>query len=309
MRIFLLEDGVTLPAHGMYFVVARDGMYLRKENVVGRGLVPVPRISFLNEVAERAAYCLPPLPAALVANVLSFFRRIYQLHQSEAIVLVHYHEAEKAFRLSCPEQVVDGGGIYRYDAMERFDGYLLVGSIHSHAEMDAFHSCIDEKDEKKFDGVHCTMGRFDTDYVDIRCSLVMNGARFNLQPRRVFGGLTRVNAQAQRDPALAAIKVKPMVDPWSCIQQLDLFRRRPSRLRDPFDDEGESWLDTRKSRGVGRRPERTLFDLTLPDGTDWRTLVPPAEWVEQVITTTEFHEAMSRSFVVSTSWEPGGGDQ
>lgn len=46
--------------------------------------------------------------------------------------------------------------------IERFDDYRLIGSIHSHGSMGAFHSSTDDGDEFDFDGLHITVGTIDT---------------------------------------------------------------------------------------------------------------------------------------------------
>lgn len=310
MKVYVLENGVALPASGTYFVIGRDGMYLRKENVVGSALVPVQHISFLREAAEKAVYHLPRLPTALVADIFAFFRQVYENHKSEAIVLVHYSEAEHIFLLSCPKQLVDGSGVHHYDATERFDGYLLVGSVHSHADMSAIHSCTDQEDEEQFDGVHCIIGRFDTDYVEIRCSLVMNGTRFSVAPKHVFEGITRVKEPEPRRVAMAARPTE---------EQLELFERFMRRRQRRLDRTGRAWLDAGDGDMLMRHPEARSFDLTLPDSTDWRTLTPPAGWMERVVTIAALRKVMARDGddddkrgapaageVIATLWQPGG---
>lgn len=43
------------------------------------------------------------------------------------------------------------------------NGYKLYGTIHSHCDFSAFHSGVDDADEKKFDGLHITIGHVKKD--------------------------------------------------------------------------------------------------------------------------------------------------
>lgn len=43
-------------------------------------------------------------------------------------------------------------------------GYVLFGSIHSHADFEAFHSGVDDADEIDFDGLHITIGHVNKDF-------------------------------------------------------------------------------------------------------------------------------------------------
>jgi hypothetical protein len=62
-----------------------------------------------------------------------------------------------------------------------------VGTIHSHASADAFHSELDDEDERHDDGLHMTVGNLDGK-VSLVCSLVVDGRRFVLKPSDVFEG-------------------------------------------------------------------------------------------------------------------------
>ena len=62
-------EGATLPA----FVVARDGLYLRKRSLLGLSQTKVGRIAHLPEGKEFVDYALPKVPADLMARAVGFF--------------------------------------------------------------------------------------------------------------------------------------------------------------------------------------------------------------------------------------------
>ncbi|MEK6716708.1 MAG: hypothetical protein AABZ16_04375, partial [candidate division NC10 bacterium] len=105
----------------------------------------------------KVAWKLPAIPGALLQRVVSLFREVYRRHKSEAIALFLYDPATKEYELSVPEQYVAGGHL-TYVPGPRPPGKIRVGTIHSHAEADAFHSPVDDGDEAHDDGLHVTVG-------------------------------------------------------------------------------------------------------------------------------------------------------
>lgn len=189
-KVFALREKTRLPESGIYFVVGKDGIYLHKDSEFFQGMVKVEGISFLKEVNAFARSKLPKLPRAHFQMILGFFREIHEVYDSEAIILLHYSAEKKEYRLVCPEQTVSATGI-GYKASERIDGFQLVGSIHSHNTMPAFHSSIDVGDEKNFDGLHVTVGNLDREYFSACSSIVLNNNRFSVDSDTVIDGIVR----------------------------------------------------------------------------------------------------------------------
>ena len=75
-------DGTALPA----FVVARDGVYLRKQTLLGESQTKVERVAHLPAAEEYVEYALPKVPADLMARVVGFFRAVYRERRTEALV-------------------------------------------------------------------------------------------------------------------------------------------------------------------------------------------------------------------------------
>ena len=136
--------------------------------------VKVEGISALERIEPSAKLIMPKINAELIVQLLLFFRTIYRMHHAEAIILLHFCQETQKYLLHCPYQTV-GGASVSCNASERFDGYLLVGDIHSHNDFGAFHSGIDKDDERDMDGIHITMGHLDQPYFTISCSVVVNG--------------------------------------------------------------------------------------------------------------------------------------
>ena len=68
-------EGASLPA----FVVARDGLYLRKRSLLGLSQTKVGRIAHLPEGTEFLDYALPKVPSDLMARAVGFYRDVLGL--------------------------------------------------------------------------------------------------------------------------------------------------------------------------------------------------------------------------------------
>jgi hypothetical protein len=182
--------GEELPLEGTFYVVAGNGFFLHKDLGFFKQLVQVESIPVLPDLEPGEAICeLPPIPSPLVYKTKKFFEEVFRVHQSEACVIVHYNKVTNDFFLEIPQQRVTSVGVNYHRGGEVLDGYLPVGTIHSHCNFDAFHSGTDDADEASFDGLHCTFGHNDQDMFSITASVVINGSRTTLDPMKVLRGI------------------------------------------------------------------------------------------------------------------------
>ena len=125
-------ETASLPA----FVVARDGLYLRKRSLLGLSQTKVGRVAHLPEGKEFVDYALPKVPADLMARAVGFFRAVYRLHKTEAAVLLLWRDG--SFDLAVPDQKVSSVSV-KFDVSdgELPAGSRLVGTMHSHGGFSA----------------------------------------------------------------------------------------------------------------------------------------------------------------------------
>src|SRR5256712_14181393 len=128
-------DGASLPA----FVVARDGLYLRKRSLLGLSQTKVGRIAHLPEGKEFVDYALPKVPQDLMARAVGFFRAVYRLHRTEAAGLLVWRAS--GFDLAVPAQKVSSVSV-KFDLTDSDlpAGSRLIGSMHSHGGFSAYAS-------------------------------------------------------------------------------------------------------------------------------------------------------------------------
>jgi hypothetical protein len=199
--VYIYQEGLELPKDGTYFVVAGNGCFLHKDTGIVSCFVLVDKISILQEIkSDTWVQCkLPPIPPCFTYRVKKFFAQVVEEFRTEANVIVYFNKQTNEYRVFPSEQNVSHGGVnYKRQgvtAMENMDGFLRVGTIHSHCDFGAFHSGVDVGDESDFDGLHITFGHNNVDEFDISASFVSNNKRLKVDPMTVLSGIEPVGAR------------------------------------------------------------------------------------------------------------------
>lgn len=203
----ILEAGPSLETASLpAFVVARDGLYLRKRSLLGLSQTKVGRVAHLPEGKEFLDYALPKVPSDLMARVVGFFRAVYRLHQTEAAVLLLWRDG--SFDLVVPDQKVSSVSV-KFDVSDGDvpSGARLVGTIHSHGGFGAYASSTDEDDEAELDGLHVVVGDFDRRRLGYSAAIVVDGIRFHLKTGLLIERPRRLAEPP--DDWLAKVKLAP----------------------------------------------------------------------------------------------------
>lgn len=195
-----LED-VALPA----FVVARDGLYLRKRSLLGLSQTKVERIAHLPEGSEFLQHALPRLPSELLGRTLGFFKAVFREWRSEAIVLLTW--GPEGFELAVPHQQVSAWSLkFTVTDDDVLSGHRVVGTIHSHGALGAGASMIDEADEADLDGLHLVFGDMGRRHPSVSAAVAVDGRRWDVPPRAIAYRIGR----AVDPPADWLTKVSPL---------------------------------------------------------------------------------------------------
>ncbi len=205
--VYLKDDAFEPPTDPIHYLVTADGLFLVKENPIFSSCVRVRGIRGLQGQKDEVRWKLPPVPGTLLQQVVGLFREVYRRHRCEAIVLLFYDLAMREYELRVPEQEVAGGHLI-YAIEPTPTGKVRVGTIHSHADADAFHSPVDHGDEEHDDGLHVTVGNLDGIF-SLSCSLMVDGRRFPLRSRDIFGPLPGAARSEVWYEALTHIHVEP----------------------------------------------------------------------------------------------------
>jgi len=178
---------------GQYaYVLDAGGWKFFKRNGVSVALVEVESVSGLPKLESAIRLTATKLPLDLVRKVTAWFRAVYVKYQSEAAGYLMYQSATGAWDFIPPAQTA-GPASVSYDKAPKKEGWVIAGTIHSHASMSAFHSGTDHADEEFFDGVHVTIGKLDS-VPEYSCSIMAQGKRVMLDPSELIDGMAPQNA-------------------------------------------------------------------------------------------------------------------
>lgn len=189
-KVYVKDESFVEPEDIIYYLLTSTGLFLIKKSPFLRSSIKVDSIGFLQSHEESVVIFMPRIPFQTLRPVLSFFKKIYQLCQSEAETLIFYSPELKKYEISVPEQDpsathVDYKTSIQDYVSQRKDGFCLVGDIHSHGDMGAFHSGVDSADEENFEGIHIVIGNISS-VPTVSCSVVMNNKRFLLPEEDVI---------------------------------------------------------------------------------------------------------------------------
>lgn len=197
--VYLFEEGVELDENEKYYLVTKSGIYFNKVTKAGNALVPVDGIPWLLEPDLEMRLNLPKVPARILAQALTFFRKVYDKYNSEAYVTLMYSSKKNEYLLHCPKQTVSHSSV-NYDRTDqpsyedrKLNNWQMVGTIHSHCNFSAFHSGTDVGDEATFDGIHITLGNVDRNQISIASSVAINEKREELLPEHCCSGVVRTS--------------------------------------------------------------------------------------------------------------------
>lgn len=203
----LTDDWEELPdAEVPYYIQAKNGTYLHRHTVMGRGIIRTwktpPRLKPVEQWNGFFRFKAEELPATIYAQAVSFFRWAWNTHKTEAEVIILKNIDTGLYSLFAPSQRVSHGGvhsIYNPAALDRRE--LVVGTFHSHCNFSPYHSGTDEGDAREMDGLHGTIGFVDKDVPEMALMFALAGQLFHF--KAPFDGIVNMNDlnAAAHDPA------------------------------------------------------------------------------------------------------------
>jgi proteasome lid subunit RPN8/RPN11 len=189
--IYLMDKKKVKIDDDIYYLVAKNGVFVKKKLGLIESLTPVEGIPFLAGTAvPYAKMTIPKIPKEAFCKILSFFRKIYSLYRSECEVFLLYSSSKEKFEIRVPYQKVSYASCEAVRMGSPKD-YAIICSIHSHANFSAFHSGDDIKDEEHFEGLHITIGDVPDIEFSVVASIVSNKKRFKVNPLDYVEGLVQ----------------------------------------------------------------------------------------------------------------------
>lgn len=189
--LYLKDEGFVEPQQPIYYLLARTGLFLVKENQFFRSATKVEGLSWLQEQEEGVRLKLPaPIPLVLIRQAVAFFQEVYRQYQAEGVALLYYNHDVSRYELVVPEQEASPLRCW-YQIPPTPQGWQRLGTLHSHGKLPAFHSGADVEDELHDDGIHITVGN--VDFVpSLSCEVVVDGKRFDIAPTELISGFETV---------------------------------------------------------------------------------------------------------------------
>ncbi|MFH1430001.1 MAG: hypothetical protein ABIG71_00580 [Candidatus Uhrbacteria bacterium] len=285
------EKGQPLPEEPIAHIAARNGMFMAYNTFAYSAIVPTVDLPQLYPIEPSAESSLPPIPATILAKTLRFFRHVFAEYGASAVILLYFREETSEWLAIAPPQFVTAKKAEYHDPADEEipEGFILVGSIHSHTDMVAVHTNRNEHAKDGFcDGVHVTLGRVDRLVFDASAEFVAEDERFPVQPSRVLEGLDGVLEKAAQHRL-------PEVN-------REIFTRIASQWYSALSDVGKQFLATGDGFEVARRttelflglrddetpktPKLAGYAITLPEGADPDAVELDQTWARRVFSPT-----------------------
>jgi len=205
--VFLARDHAdgAGPAAGeprIYYVLAANGLFLVRNHAFFRSSVPAP--SFPSELAEHRESFeprFPRIPKDLFERIVAFFSAVAEAYGAEAGVLLYWDPAARALHAIPPPQIATITRGYRgrgqpvglHYEIPRWvpPTWLLVGDVHSHAQLAAYASSTDQDDEHHYPGLHIVVGEIHREPPSFHVEAVIDERRFPLTIADVVEGYER----------------------------------------------------------------------------------------------------------------------
>ena len=181
-------DAAEQSAAPICYIPSRDGqIYEMRRNEIGTFIAPASKIAELDIIRAGFHMNLPRLPAAKLAEIVSFFRRVcVENHfHMEALVNVYWDRADRKYILHVPKQQATAVSV-ETDLADRPNEtrYLHVMDVHSHNMMSARFSKTDDEDEQAT-RLYMVIGRLDRYYPEIRCRFACGGQHVEIPAEQI----------------------------------------------------------------------------------------------------------------------------
>lgn len=220
-----------------FYWIAQNGTFLCRNHPFFESDVRTDRQPrALAPHAPNCRSCYPMLSRAALEYVVGFFGLVFRTHAAEAIVLLYWDTRRERYRLRVPQQeatVWESKSGQRSPMNVRYQTpvdvpphELLVGDIHSHGDLSAYASHMDQSDEIHRDGLHAVVGCVHRNLPEFHADLSVDGARFTFRPEHIFRGFHQ------------ARHFIPAV--WMSRVRIVVQRARPSSYDYDFNDTNRS---------------------------------------------------------------------
>lgn len=165
---------------------SKDGrIFELRRSEIGEFSAPVNKVKEFAELTPYFKLSLPKIPAEILRQTLSFFKRISDLYSFEALVHILYDTERREYTVKVPKQKISRAYIESETENEYPEHLIHVMDIHSHNIMPAVFSEIDDNDEKAT-RLYAVAGRFDRVFPELTVRASCGGKFIPIEPSDIF---------------------------------------------------------------------------------------------------------------------------
>lgn len=170
------------------YLVAKNGMYLYINNNGYKVVQEIDKLAGggIADAEEGLINSFKPFTEEVMEVILDFFRWVHREYESEAFMYLYYNSESGDWKAEPVKQQVSGGSAHYEGEPNPPDGYRCVGTTHSHADMSAFQSGTDDKDQNEFDGIHMTVGKMGNIVHDYDIYIYVRGSKYKVKPKHML---------------------------------------------------------------------------------------------------------------------------
>lgn len=182
----LTKQDAALSEKPIILLPSKDGrIFELRRNEIGKFSAPVNKIKEFAELTPYFKLSLPKIPAEILRQTLSFFKKISDLYSFEAMVHILYDTERREYTVKVPKQRISQAYIESETESEYPEHFIHVMDIHSHNVMPAVFSEIDNKDETAT-RLYAVAGRFDKVFPELTVRASCAGKFIPLNPSDIF---------------------------------------------------------------------------------------------------------------------------
>ena len=168
-------------------VPSQDGkVYEIRKNEIGTFITPAAKLPELPFLTPTFQFKLPKIPFSILNSIVSFFKKLCDRCEMEALVNIYFDKSSYEYTLKVPKQTISKVSVNATLEDDCADENLIhVMDIHSHNTMPAKFSSTDDNDEKTT-RLYAVVGKLDGYFPEIRVRMSNGGKFLELPANDIF---------------------------------------------------------------------------------------------------------------------------
>lgn len=185
--VFISPDEAVASGKLITLFPAKDGnVYEMRNTEMGRFITQAANNNILRTVEAGFVPALPSIPLKHLQDIICFFKIMAANGDKEALANIYWDKLNEAYVTDIPQQTASRFSV-KCDTNPTYDSdrYIHYLDIHSHGNMKAFFSAIDDADEQAT-RVYAVVGNVLSNLPEIRVRISNGGKHLEINPDVVF---------------------------------------------------------------------------------------------------------------------------